>query len=425
MTALVQAIRTGSPRSLVAAFLFFDVSFMIWVLIGALGVHVAHDVGLTATQKGLAVGIPLLAGAGFRLVIGFLADRFGPKRVGLVTLGLLILPLTWGWLAARTFADLVVLGLGLGLAGASFAVALPLASRWYPPEHQGLAMGIAGAGNSGSILSILLAPLLAEQVGWHGVFGLALIPLGLTFLAFLILAQEPPLPSCPMTMTRGAALCRRPDLWWVVVWYSLTFGGFVGLSSFLTILLHDQYHVTATMAGGLAAVCVFAGSFFRPVGGYLADRMGGVRVLTVLSIILPCLFAGLSLTPSLGPAMGLLVVVMTGLGMGNGAIFQMVPQRFRDEIGIVSGVVGAAGGIGGFMLPSLLGLAKDGLGSYGPGLLVFGGMIVLAMYLPLRQSHRAFAWQAATGEISGLDDETQAGAFPAAPQVRMEVVFGG
>lgn len=418
MSKFVKAIQTGSPGSLVAAFLYFDVSFMIWILIGALGVFIAAELHLTATQKGVVVGVPLLAGAVFRLAIGFLADRYGPKKVGLVTLCLLAFPLGWGWLVAQTLSDLVVLGLGLGVAGASFAVALPLASRWYPPEHQGLAMGIAGAGNSGSVLSVLLAPLLAQTVGWHGVFGLALLPLAATTVAFLLLAQEPPLGLRHTTLPECAALLRQKALWWAIMFYSLTFGGFVGLASFLGIILHDQYHVTATAAGSLAAFCIFAGSVFRPVGGYLADRVGGVRLLTVLSTTVPCLFLGVSLMPPLGLFVVLFALAMTGLGMGNGAIFQMVPQRFQDQIGVVSGVVGAAGGIGGFMLPSLLGSLKDGVDSYGAGLAVFAGMMVLFMRLPLSLSHSALEW--------GMRVETvRLQAEADTPQVRMEVVFGG
>ncbi len=419
MTALLKAIRTGSPASLCAAFLYFDVSFMVWVLIGALGVFIAADLGLTATQKGVLVGIPLLAGAVFRIGIGFLADRFGPKKIGIMTLVLLFIPLLWGWLAARHLAGVMALGMLLGVAGSSFAVALPLASRWYPLEHQGLAMGIAGAGNSGSVLSVLFAPFLAARVGWHGVFGLALAPVSVTLVLFVLLAQEPPGRPQPLTVLGGLHLARRPELWWFVLFYSLTFGGFVGLASFLGIFLHDQYGMTASAAGGLAALCVFAGSFFRPVGGYLADRVGGARLLTWLSTMIPCLLLGVGLMPPVGVAVLLFFFVMMGLGMGNGAIFQMVPSRFHNEIGVVSGVTGAAGGLGGFLLPTLLGLLKDGIGSYGAGLLIFGGLILLLMRLPLGRL---------APTLSGRSPGPQGLAVPAeaaTPQVRMEVVFGG
>lgn len=430
MTEVLKAIRTGSPGSLVAAFLYFDVSFMVWVLIGALGVFISEDLGLTATEKGLLVGIPLLAGAFFRIVIGFLTDRFGPKRTGVLTLLFLVIPLVWGWLAAKGLTEASVLGLLLGVAGASFAVALPLASRWYPPEHQGLAMGIAGAGNSGSVLSVLFAPLLAEQVGWHGVFGLAIIPVGVTLGLFVLLAKEPPVRSDPPTLIGSLALLCQAEIWWCVLFYSLTFGGFVGLSSFLSIFLHDQYGVAAVQAGGLAALCVFSGSFFRPLGGYLADRMGGVRVLVSLSTFLPCLFLGLGF-PFLGiseaplwMAVILLFFVMMGLGMGNGAIFQMVPQLFRKEIGMVTGVIGAAGGLGGFFLPALLGYLKDASGSYGTGLLIFGGMILLLLRLPLQWTGSLLGrrWAPERAPASG---GVSVPAEAVTGQVRMEVVFGG
>ncbi|MGH9283016.1 MAG: MFS transporter, partial [Acidimicrobiales bacterium] len=159
--------RVGHTPSLAAAFVHFDVSFMCWVLLGALGAYVASDLGLSAAQKGLMVAVPPLGGSAFRLLLGTLADRVGVRRTGLVTMGLTLVPLAWGWLAGGTYAQVLGIGLLLGVAGASFAVALPLASRWYPPEHQGLALGIAGAGNSGTLIAALAAPRLAEHVGWH------------------------------------------------------------------------------------------------------------------------------------------------------------------------------------------------------------------------------------------------------------------
>ncbi len=155
--------RAGHPPSLVAAFLHFDVSFMCWVMLGALGVAISESFGLSASEKGLMVAVPLLAGSAFRLIVGPLADRYGPRRVGICSLTLTTLPLLWGWLAMTTYSQALGVGVLLGVAGASFAVSLPLASRWYPREHQGLAMGIAGAGNSGTIIAALCAPCLAEQ----------------------------------------------------------------------------------------------------------------------------------------------------------------------------------------------------------------------------------------------------------------------
>src|SRR5215211_417135 len=149
---------------------------MVWVLLGALGAFVAADLDLTPAQKGLMVAVPPLGGCGFRLILGSIVERIGIKRTGLASMGLTFVPLTWGWLGGGTYAQVLCIGLLLGVAGASFAVALPLVSRWYPPEHQGLALGIAGAGNSGTVIAALAAPRIAEHVGWHGAFAIAMAP---------------------------------------------------------------------------------------------------------------------------------------------------------------------------------------------------------------------------------------------------------
>src|SRR5438046_461583 len=169
-------LASGHTPTLVAALLYFDVSFMVWVLLGPLAPFLREQFGLTATQQGLLVAVPLLGGSLFRPVLGILGDRIGGRRAGLLALALTVVPLMIGWKLAHTVAHLYALGFLLGIAGASFAVALPLASGWYPPEYQGLAMGIAGAGNSGSLFATLAAPRLAEHFGWAATFGLMMVP---------------------------------------------------------------------------------------------------------------------------------------------------------------------------------------------------------------------------------------------------------
>jgi NNP family nitrate/nitrite transporter-like MFS transporter len=366
--------RTGHPPTLFSAFLYFDISFMVWVLIGALGVYIARDFGLTASQKGLLVAVPILGGALFRIPMGILTDRIGPKKTGTIGQLIVLLPLLWGWLYGDSLPQLIALGLLLGVAGASFAVALPLASRWYPPQHQGLAMGIAGAGNSGTVLASLFAPRLAEVVGWHGVLGLALIPVALTLAVYLTLAKESPTQPAPRPWSAYFAVLQEADTWWFNVLYGVTFGGFVGLASFLAMFFHDQYGLSKVMAGNFTALCVFAGSMFRPLGGYLADRFGGLRMLKILFGTVGLLMLGVGLLPPLAAVTILLFLGMLCLGMGNGSVFQLVPQRFGREIGVVTGIVGAAGGLGGFLLPSFLGIFKDLTGTYGTGFFLLAGV---------------------------------------------------
>jgi len=363
--------KTGHPPTLFSAFLYFDISFMVWVLMGVLGVHIAKEFGLSATQKGLLVAIPILGGSLVRLPIGILVDRIGPRKTGILAQCLVILPLIGGWLFSPHFHSLLAFGLFLGIAGGSFAVALPLASRWYPPQYQGFALGIAGAGNSGTVLASLFAPRLAELFGWRNVFGLALIPVVLTLIAFTLLAKESPNQPKPKTLLSYLGLFKEQDTLWFCLFYSVTFGGFVGLASFLGIFFHDQYGLSKVMAGNVTALCVFAGSFARPLGGYLADRFGGMAMLTFLYGAIALTLFGVSWLLPLSWTLPLLVVGVALLGMGNGAVFQLVPQRFQKEIGVITGIVGAAGGLGGFFLPTILGYFKDTTGSYGTGFLIF------------------------------------------------------
>jgi len=376
--------RAGHVPTLLSAFLYFDVSFMIWLLPGALANSIVPAFGLSDSQKGLMVAVPLLGGAVLRLALGLLTDRVGARRAGLLGMSLTILPLMMGWLWADSFNKMLLVGLLLGVSGASFAAALPLASRWYPPRYQGLAMGIAGAGNSGTALATFFGPRLALVWGWHAVFGLALIPLLATLAFFLIFAKDSPEQPAPRPLTTYADVLKFADTWWFCLLYSITFGGFVGLASFLNVFFLSQYGLSKVQAGNFATFCVIAGSALRPLGGYLADRFGGVRLLTGLYLIAGTTMLGLATLPPMFAGTVLLFATMATLGMGNGAVFQLVPQRFPKEIGVTTGIVGSAGGFGGFLLPTVLGSMKQATGSFSGGFLAFalvggiGGALALA-----------------------------------------------
>ena len=383
--------RSGHWPSLLCALLYFDTSFMLWTLLGALGVFVAQAFHLSPAQKGLLVAVPLLGGAVLRIVLGIATDHFGPRRVGIAGMALTFIPLLWGWLHSSSLADLWAVGLMLGIAGASFAVALPLASGWYPARFQGLALGIAGAGNSGTVFSALFAPRLAEHFGWRAVFGLAMAPLLIVLVVFAIFAKDGPAKSAPKLLTGYLEILKQRDIWWFNGFYMVTFGGFVGLASFLPIFFFDQYGVTKVQAGEFAALCVFAGSLLRPLGGYLADRTGGIKVLSALYGCIAILLLALAALPSLSITLPLLFATMACLGIGNGSVFQLVPQRFSGEIGVATGVVGAAGGLGGFFLPTLLGFVKGLTGTYAGGLLFFALAAASAMFAIL---HIGREWRA-------------------------------
>jgi NNP family nitrate/nitrite transporter-like MFS transporter len=373
--------KSGHTPTLFAAFLYFDVAFMIWVMLGPLGVQIAADLGLTAAQKGLMVATPVLAGALLRLVMGVLVDHLKPKKAGIISQIIVIAALTWAWLGGiHSYQQVLILGVLLGFAGAAFAVALPLASRWYPPQHQGTALGIAGAGNSGTVFAALFAPSLAVAFGWNNVFGLALIPLSLALGVYILLARDA--PECPpaKSLAEYFKVLHDKDAWWFMFFYAVTFGGFVGLASSLTIFFNDQYGLPPVQAGYFTALCVFAGSLVRPVGGSVADRIGGIRTLQVMYGLAAVFLFLVSFTPaSQWLSLGLFVAAMLSLGLGNGAVFQLVPQRFRKEIGVMTGLVGMAGGIGGFYLASSLGFSKQLTGSYQAGFMIFAAFAVLAL----------------------------------------------
>ena len=391
----------GNPATLFAAFLYFDMSFMVWVLLGPLGVQIAKDLGLSASEKGLMVAMPVLAGALLRIPTGVMVDHLGPKRTGLILQVVVIVGMVAAWLLGlRSFTAVLLAGIVLGVAGASFAVALPLASRWYPREHQGAALGIAGAGNSGTVFAALFAPSLAVVFGWNEVFGLAVIPLAFAFVVYVSLAKDSPTCPKPQRLADYLGVLRIGDTWLFMFLYSVTFGGFVGLSSSLTIYFNDQFGLSPVIAGYFTAACVFAGSLVRPVGGAVADRIGGVRSL---SIMLAIVVIALGLTSldvwTAAPALAILVVGMLALGMGNGAVFQLVPQRFQKEIGVLTGLVGMAGGLGGFYLASSLGYAKQLTGSYHPGFLIFALLAAIALIVLTGAKSR---WRRSWGAMGDL-----------------------
>ncbi|AOH83831.1 MFS transporter [Sphingomonas panacis] len=394
--------KSGHRPSLIAAFLYFDLAFMVWVLLGPLAPIIAGDLALSPAQKGLMVAVPTLAGAVLRLVNGVLVDRIGPKTTGAIGQVIVISGLATAWvLGVHSFGATLALGVVLGFAGASFAVALPLASRWYPPEHQGKAMGIAGMGNSGTVFASLFAPLLAKAFGWNAVLGLAVIPLAIVFVVYMALAKDAPNPPAAKRLPAYLAVLKQTDAWWFMLFYGVTFGGFVGLAASLPIYFTDRFALSPVSAGYCTAACVFIGSLVRPLGGGVADRIGGIATLTLVYGVAAILLVAISASPaSLGVAMALFLLVMATLGFGNGAVFQLVPQRFRAEIGVMTGLVGFGGGVGGFYLASSLGFARQLTGSTASGFLIFAGLAAVALVGLLSVKAR---WRATWGaDLAGV-----------------------
>lgn len=373
--------QAGHTPTLLSAFLYFDLSFMVWYLLGPMQVQIAEALLLDTQQRALMVAVPILCGAVLRLFLGLLADRIGARRTGLLAQVLVIAALLVAWrLGVHSFGQVLLLGLMLGVAGASFAVALPLASRWYPPEHQGTALGIAGAGNSGTVLAALFAPLLATMFGFQTVFGLACIPLVAVLVVFALCAKDAPVPVARKSLRDYAGvLVGNRDSWWFMGFYAITFGGFAGFASALPGYFHDEFGLAPKIAGWATAACVLAGSVMRPIGGVIADRIGGTRTLQMVYVAVTALVAAAALgVGGAGATVALFVLTLLCLGAGNGAVFQLVPQRFGAEIGLMTGLIGMAGGVGGFLLAAGLGVVKQQSGSYAPGLWLFAAIALAA-----------------------------------------------
>jgi MFS transporter, NNP family, nitrate/nitrite transporter len=371
---------SGHWPTLLTAFLYFDFSFMVWTVLGPLGAQIGESLNLSPEQKGLMVALPILSGAFLRIALGLLVDRIGAKNTGVIAQLIVIAGLASGWLfGLPTYHATLLLGMVLGFAGASFAVALPQAGRWYPPNMQGVVMGLAGAGNIGVVLDSLAAPRLAAAYGWKSVFGFALIPAVFVLAIYTLFSREAKVEVKRKRMVDYVTLLKDKDAHWFCFYYTVSFGGFVGLASSYVIYFKSEYGLTPVQAGDFAALCTFVGAMLRPIGGGLADRVGGIRSLYIFYAI-----AGLALVAStfahhLGFNVAAFLIASGALGMANGAVFQLLPQRFGKDIGVMTGLVGCGGGVGGFYLASSLGLAKGLTGSYASGFLVFAALCLLAI----------------------------------------------
>ena len=409
--------KAGHWPTMLAAFLYFDIGFMAWVSLAPLIVYVTRDMGLSVDEKFTLVAIPVLSGAFFRIPLGLLADTIGAKKTGIGAQLVVMAAAATIWMVGLNSKPAIeVFGLVLGLGGASFAVALPQASRWYPPHYQGVVMGIAGAGNVGVVLDSLFAPSIAANYGWRAVYGVLLIPMAVILAYYIFAAKDAPGARKPVLFGAYRGLLLDPDSRWFMFFYFITFGGFVGLANALPLYFTVQYHVSGVAAGLLVSLIVAFGSCFRPVGGLLADRIGGIRSLSVLFAIVCATYLLTALMPEGPPAptpAGWTLLQMPGvawlsvllfcggvlaLGMGNGAVFQLIPLRFRGEIGVMTGLVGAAGGLGGFFLAKTLGIAQGATGSFSVGFLFFGALAFLGFAgLAMVKSR----WRTTWGAVSG------------------------
>ena len=380
MAAFRTFLRSGHAPTLGAAFLYFAFSCCIWVLNGALAPFISEAYQLTAAQKGLMLSIPIMAGALIRFPLGVLSQYIGRKNATLVEMALIAVAMSYGFFMVEGYDDLLAMGVLLGIAGASFGVALSLGSGWYPPKYKGLAMGLVGAGNVGTAVSVLVAPPLAQWLGWQAVYAVAGVAILLPMIVMIVFAKEPPDVDTHAGLRSHMACLFEKDGWAFSLIYAVTFGGFIGLTTFLPTYYYDQFGVSKVQAGQLTMLAAFMGAAVRVMGGWISDRWGGVNTLTVVlvGVTVTLLLVGLA-GGSLVITTLLLIVCFAALGAGNGALFQLVPLRWPAATAVAGSMIGEVGALGGGLVPNLMGLSKQYAGTYFWGFAVFAALALLML----------------------------------------------
>ena len=376
----------------------------MWTMLGPLSTEITEALALTghimtAGEKATLLSLPILSGAILRILLGFGVDKLGAKMTAMMSQVVVIVALLTAYFMGDgiTYNALLFVALGLGFAGASFAVALPQAGQWYPPKLQGVVLGIAGAGNIGVVIDFLFAPKIAEIWGWASVFGVGAVMSIIVLIAYAFIAKNAPesvYKANPKKLKDYVKLLRDKDTWWFSLFYAISFGGFVGFAGYMKVYLMSTYQADMSafgtdilneenvkvVAGYFGALCIFAGAVLRPVGGAIADKLGGVKSLYIFfGVVILLAVLNASMTLPFGIAILVLFLIMANLGMANGAVFQLVPQRFGKDIGIMTGIIGAAGGFGGTALIQTLGWSKGAFDGYSAGFMIFAAVVLLAL----------------------------------------------
>ncbi|CAN7360220.1 MULTISPECIES: MFS transporter [unclassified Acidovorax] len=357
--------KSGHSPTLWSAFLYFAFSCAVWVINGAMAPFITESLKLTPTQMGIMLSIPIFAGALMRFPLGILAQYIGRKNATLVEMAGIFIAMGYGYLFVNDYNDLLAMGVLLGVAGASFGVALSLGSGSFPPRYKGLAMGIVGAGNVGTAVSALLAPVLAQKFGWQSVYGFAAVGVAIPALVMAVYAKEPPDRAPHASFREHIACLFEKDGWAFSLIYAVTFGGFIGLIAFMPTYFYDQFGVSKVQAGQLTMMAAFLGAALRVLGGWLSDLWGGVNTLTgVLAVTTVSLvLCGLA-ENSLPVTMLLFLVCFAALGAGNGALFQLVPLRWPLSTAVAGSMIGEIGALGGGLIPNAMGLSRQYSGTY-------------------------------------------------------------
>jgi len=407
-------LRSGHPPTLFAAFLYFDFSFAVWVLNGAMGPFITQNFHLSPAQTGFMVSVPTLAGAFMRFPLGVLSQYIGRKMAAIVEMSAIVIALLYGYIFVHTYHDVLAMGVLLGIAGASFGVALSLGSGWFPRKYKGLAMGIAGAGNSGTALAALFAPRLATHFGWQHVYGFAALMMLLPLAVMVIFAKEP--PDVEHQSLREHLSCLfEADGWYFNLIYIITFGGFLGLATFLPSFYFSQFHVSKVEAGTLTVFATITGSATRVLGGWFADRIGGITTLSVVFLVAIAALFGLMGAPSLTMTTLLFMLCFAALGAGNGATFQLVPLRWPITTAVAGGMIGEIGALGGGILPNVLGFSKQHTGSYREGWIAYAALafaILILMRVVSRSWTRTWVGSGGRALVGSIPATEETGGEP-------------
>jgi NNP family nitrate/nitrite transporter-like MFS transporter len=391
--------RSGNLSVLFISTWAFTVCFAVWMMFGVVGIPIREQLGLDSTEFGLLTATPVLTGAIFRLPLGIWTDRFGGRIIMLLLLVACAVPL---WLAAYATAlwQFLLLGLALGLVGASFSVGTPYVARFFPKESRGFAMGFFGAGTVGAALNMFVAPWLIAAYGWQMVPKVYAVALLVTALLFWVLSKpDPGVGGQVPSMWRQLSVLRNPRVWKYCQYYSIVFGGFTALSIWMPQYFKTEYGFTISQASLLAACFSLPGGAFRAFGGWLSDRFGAHNVTWwVLWVAWVCLFLlsypktdlivhtirdPLSFRIALPSWFFTMLLFALGIAFacGMASTFKYIGDDFPDSMGAVSGIVGMAGGVGGFLLPIIFGAILDMFGVNSSCFMLLYGIIWVSLTL--------------------------------------------
>ncbi|MEH6949617.1 nitrate/nitrite transporter [Bacillus sp. JJ634] len=356
-------------------------AFAAWSVFAPIATEIQKIYQLSTAEKSILVAIPVLLGSLMRIPMGILTDRYGGRKIYSLTMLLLIFPLI-GAGFTHSYSMLLFWAFFIGMAGTTFAISITYISKWYPPEKQGFILGIAGMGNIGSAIASFLVPMIFVTHGLSWVFWSLAISVGIMSFILWIGTQDQKLSSKPKSFKESLSVLKFKETWLLSIFYSLTFGSFVTFSIYLPTLLQEQFKLTTLDAGIKTAGFVTVATLIRPVGGYLSDRFGARRILAFVysGVLLLGLVIAFSIENFHLFSISCFLIAIS-LGIGNGAVFKMVPEVSTGNIGAVTGIVGAFGGLGGFFPPIILGFFKELTDSYLLGFALLSLFSLICLFL--------------------------------------------